>query len=113
MTLHPLVAYIDPDYGTVVLVTILFSLLNLIAYGLLKGGRWRLAAMGFFALVAVAEVHHIIKSIVHVSYDIGLATAIPYIIFGVLMFRELVREFRKTSTPAVEAAYQQAIDLVK
>jgi hypothetical protein len=41
-------------------------------------------------------------------YAIGAATAIPFVIFGVLLSRELVREFRKNSAPAVEVAYQQA-----
>ena len=98
----------NPDYGTVLLVTISFSLINLIVFGLLKGGRAALAAMGFFALVSVGEMHHIIKTIVHASYDIGTTTAIPFVIFGVLLSREIVREFRKTSAPALQAAYQQA-----
>lgn len=37
----------NPDYGTVLLITFSFSLINLIVYGLLKGGRSRLAAMVF------------------------------------------------------------------
>jgi hypothetical protein len=44
----------------------------------------RLAAMGFFALVAVGEMHHLIKTIVHASCDIGMATSIPFVIFGLL-----------------------------
>jgi hypothetical protein len=91
----------NPNYGTVLLVMFGFSLFNLIVYGLLKGGRWALASMSVFALVAVGEMYHIIKSIVHASYDIGTATAIPFVIFGALLSRELMREFRKTSAPVV------------
>lgn len=71
---------------------------------------WPVAARShvFFALVAVGEMHHLIKTIVHASYDIGATTAIPFVMFGVLLSRELVREFRKTSAPIVEAAFQQA-----
>lgn len=71
---------------------------------------WPVAARShvFFALVAVGEMHHLIKTIVHASYDIGTATAIPFVMFGMLLSRELVREFRKTSAPIVEAAFQQA-----
>lgn len=37
----------NPDYGAVLLITFSFSLINLIVYDLLKGGRSRLAAMVF------------------------------------------------------------------
>jgi hypothetical protein len=84
----------NTDYATVILVTTMFSLVNLIVYALLIGGRWRLIAIGFFALVALGEIHHIVKSVMHASYFPGTVTAIPFVAFGVLLLRALVREFQ-------------------
>jgi hypothetical protein len=88
----------DPDYGTVVLVTIGFTLVNLIVYGLLAGGRLRLLAVGFFALVAIGEIHHIVKTVVNFAYFPGAVTAIPFFLFGLLLLRAVIREWRATAT---------------
>jgi hypothetical protein len=94
----------DPDYGTVVLVTIGFTLVNLIVYGLLAGGRLRLLAVGFFALVAIGEIHHIAKTVVNFAYFPGAVTAIPFFLFGLLLLRAVVREWRATATAGKFAA---------
>jgi len=93
----------DPDYGTVVLATIGGTLILLLAYGLLLGGRWRLLAVGFFGVLAVTEMHHIVKTLIHGAYWPGTATAIPFVAVGVLLLRGVVREFRNTASPGAHA----------
>jgi len=100
----------NADYATVVLVTVMFSFVNLIVYALLMGGKWRLIAIGFFAMVALGEVHHIVKTILHLSYFPGTVTAIPFVGFGLLLLRALIREFRdsKDQKPAPETRWSHA-----
>jgi hypothetical protein len=87
----------NPDYASVVLVIIFFSIVNLIVYGLLVGGQWRQIALGFFAMVGLGEVHHVVKTVLHASYFPGAVTSIPFVLFGALLLRSLVFEFRTTS----------------
>jgi hypothetical protein len=94
----------DPDYGTVVLVIVGFTLVNLIVYGLLAGGRLRLSAVGFFALLAIGEIHHIVKTVVNAAYFPGAITALPFFIFGALLLRAVIREWRATSARQKMAA---------
>jgi uncharacterized membrane protein YjjP (DUF1212 family) len=101
----------NPDYGSVVLVIISFSLVNLIVYGLLVGGRWRQIAVGVFAMMALGEVHHVVKTALHASYFPGAVTSIPFVLFGALLFRSLIFEFRAMSisrnTSSERAATQE------
>lgn len=96
--------FTNADVATVVLVMIMFSLMNLIVYGLLLGGKPRLVALGLFAAVAVGEVHHIIKTIVHLQYFPGAVTAVPFFLFGLLLSRAIFREWRALSTGRTLAA---------
>jgi hypothetical protein len=89
--------FYNPDYGSVVLVILSFSLVNLIVYGLLVGGKWRQLALGVFALVALGEVHHVVKTALHGSYFPGAVTSIPFVLFGALLFRSLIFEFQAMS----------------
>jgi hypothetical protein len=57
------------------------------------GHRWRLLPT-FFALAALGESHHIIKTIVRLDYFPGVVTAIAYVTVGVLLLRAIVREFK-------------------
>jgi len=90
----------NPDYASVVLVTISFIIVNLIVYGLLVGGRWSQIALAVFAIVGLGEVHHVVKTILHGSYFPGAVTSVPFVVFGALLFRSLVSEFRATSGSA-------------
>ena len=85
----------DPDCGTVVLVGITVTLVLLMVYGLLVGGRWPLIVAGFFGVVGVGEVHHLVKTLLHLSYFPGTVTAIPFMAIGVLLLRAVVHEFRR------------------
>ncbi len=99
----------NPNYGTVLLVMLSFTLINLIVYSFLKGGRWPLVAIGLFAFISVGEVHHILKTIINGSYDIGATTAVPFFLFGVMLSRALWREYRRSSeVQSFSAGMQQA-----
>ena len=84
----------DRDSGIVVLVFALVLLVQLFVYGFLVGGRWRLLGPGFFAVAALGESHHFIKTIVRLQYFPGTVTAIAYVAVGALLLRAVVREFR-------------------
>jgi hypothetical protein len=96
--------FANPDVGTVVLVMIVFTLMNLIVYGMLLGGKPRLIAVGLFAAVAIGEVHHIIKTVVHLQYFPGTVTAIPFVIFGLFLLRAIIREWRVNTAGSKSAA---------
>ena len=84
----------DRDSGIVVLVFAVVLLVQLFVYGFLVGGRWRLLGPGFFAVAALGESHHFIKTIVRLQYFPGTVTAIAYVAVGALLLRAVVREFR-------------------
>src|SRR5262249_15878503 len=94
----------NADDVTVLLVMIPFTLVNVIVYALLVRGRARLIALGLFAMVALGELHHIVKSVVHAAYFPGAVTAIPFFIFGVLLLRAIIREWRVTESAGKLAA---------
>jgi hypothetical protein len=58
------------------------------------GGRAQDISLGFWAAIALDEVHHVIETIVAGHYTPGTVTAIPYIAFGALLLRAIVREHR-------------------
>jgi hypothetical protein len=87
----------NPEVGTVLLVTLAFTFMNVVVYGLLKGGRAALLALGAFALVAVGEVHHLVKTIAHLQYFPGAVTAPFFALFGWLLLRALIAEYRRPS----------------
>ena len=84
----------DPDYGIVVLVTIAGTLFLLLAYGLLLGGRARQLAIGLLGVLAVTESHHLFTAVARGGYSPGVITAIPFVVIGVLMLREIKRGAR-------------------
>jgi hypothetical protein len=81
----------EPDYGTVVLVTIVGTLVVGLTFGILLGGIWKRISLGVWALLAVSEMHHIVETIHAGHYTSGTLTAIPYMIFGLLLLRAVVR----------------------
>jgi hypothetical protein len=87
----------DPDWGTVLFIFIMGTLLNLIAYSLIAGGRLLLLAVGFFGVQAITEVHHLVNVITHGTYNVGTVTSIPFMAIGVLLLREVVRGWRDTT----------------
>jgi hypothetical protein len=92
----------NPDQGTAALVGIVFTVVLLMLYGMLLGRGWRLAVMGFFGVVGVGELHHILKTVLHGAYFPGTVTAIPFIAVGALLLRAIARESR---SPTVSDRY--------
>jgi hypothetical protein len=80
------------DAAIVVLVFAVVILVQAFVYGLLDGGRFRLLGPGFFALAALGESHHVLKTILRAEYFPGAVTAIPYVVVGAMLLRAVVRE---------------------
>jgi GrpB-like predicted nucleotidyltransferase (UPF0157 family) len=76
--------FANRDAGIIVLVFAVVLLVQLFVYTLLSGGRWRLLGPTFFAVAALGESHHIIKTIFRLDYFPGAVTAIPYVVVGAL-----------------------------
>jgi hypothetical protein len=65
----------------------------------LTAGRARFIPFAIFGAVGVAEVHHIIKTIMHAAYFPGAVTAVPFIAIAVFLLRAISREWRAQSRP--------------
>jgi hypothetical protein len=81
----------DPDYGTVLLVTAGVLLMLGSIYGALQRGRALVWVMGFFALLSISEVHHIVESIAQRRYVPGTVTAVVWVAVGVMLARATAR----------------------
>jgi len=86
--------FADPDYGIVVLVTIIGTLFLVLSYCLLVGGRSQLVAVAIFGAFAVAESHHFVTAIANGGYSPGVVTAIPFVVFGILLLRAVLLELQ-------------------
>jgi hypothetical protein len=80
------------DAAIVVLVFAVVILVQAFVYGLLNDGRWRLLGPGFFAMAALGESHHVLKTIFRAEYFPGAVTAIPYVVVGAMLLRAVLRE---------------------
>jgi hypothetical protein len=61
--------------------------------------RWWLIPAGVFALtMVVAEIHHVVKTIMHWTYFPGAVTAVPLSIVGSFLLRAVVTQ-HKAVTP--------------
>jgi len=92
----------QPDYGTVLLVTIIGTLFISLTYGILRGGTPREISLAVWALIAISEVHHLIESLIALRYTPGTVTALLSFIFGILLMRAVMQERRerlKTAAP--------------
>jgi len=90
----------NTDFGIVTLVGIASLLMFALSYGILAGGRARLVSLGFFALIACAEIHHIVEVLVNRTYSPGTFSAIPFCLFGVMLMRAIIREYGSSMTVA-------------
>jgi hypothetical protein len=108
MIKHVLAAYYawfqKPDYGTVILVAIVGTLVCALTFAILVGGIWKDISLEVWSMVAIGEAHHIIESVSAGHYTPGTATAIPYVVFGLLLLRAIIRERRSQVRSAVAAA---------
>src|SRR5262249_5426987 len=89
---RPVAAYYtwfkQADYGTVALVTVVATLINLLIFGILTGGLWREISIGIFGVISVSEVHHLMET-AQAGCTPGTIKAIPYVAVGVVMLRAL------------------------
>ena len=86
------------DSASVILVTIVFTLISVVIYAAMLGGRARLAVGGVFGFLGVTEVHHLFESISQTAYDPGVVTSLVYFAVGCLMVTEVWREWRSGPT---------------
>jgi hypothetical protein len=65
----------QPNYGTVLLVASVGTLIIGLTYGILAGGLMKKISLSVWALFAIDEVHHVIESLAALRYTPGAATA--------------------------------------
>jgi hypothetical protein len=94
------------DHASVLLITIVWTVVSLMFYVLLREGMGRLLLVGFFGFFGVTEIHHVIESLMKGAYDPGVITCVPYAIVGGLLVGAVARELRGNAS-AVTAAYGQ------
>ena len=101
----------DPDRATVVLITVVFTAMALLGYGLLIGGVPRLVAAACFGLLASEECHHVFVALAKRGYDPGLITCIPYAHAGNVLVKSAWQEFKltRTAVPAIGPAALQEV----
>jgi len=87
----------QPDYGTVLLVTVVGTLVCGLTFAILVGGVWQRISLAIWSLVALGEIHHIIETIGAGHYTPGTVTAVPYVAFGFLLMRTVLSEGRASS----------------
>jgi hypothetical protein len=83
--------FADADFATVTLVAVIGTLIYLLAYLIARGGTARRVALGVFGVTGVVEAHHWLDSALAGHYLPGSITAIPYVIFGALLLRCVIR----------------------
>ena len=93
----------QPDYGIVLLVAAIGTLIFGLTFGILVGGLAKEISLGFWAAIAVGEIHHVIETIRAGHYTPGTITAIPYIVFGAMLIRAIAREHRERTFTAAPA----------
>jgi len=88
------------DLATGMFITVAWTKVSLLFYGLLAGGTARLVVLALFGLFGVSEAHHVVEALAKGGYDAGVVTSIPYAAVGCLMVAEVWREFRRGATAA-------------
>ena len=87
------------DHASVLLITIVFTTISLIFFTLMRGGRAPLVVAAIFGLLGVGEAHHWLEAAATSAYDPGLVTSFLYVGVGLLVVREVAREFRRKPEP--------------
>ena len=104
---YALFAPADTDWATVLLVTIVWTFISLLFYGVLKGGRVMLAVVGAFGVFGASEIHHVIEQLTKTTFEPGVLSSVPYSAVGILMMIAVWREFRRTTGEASETKLVQ------
>jgi len=105
-TLKHLIAVYDSwfsntETATVLLVTVGVGPIYLALFCVLKGGRAGFRALTTLNLPALGEVHHLVETAYAGHYTPGTATAVPYIVCGVLFLHALISERRLEAVDAL------------
>jgi len=84
----------DPDYGIVVQVGLVTTLVLALCWAFMVGGMPRLIASGFFGFQFMVESHHIVKTILHGEYFPGAVTATVIVSLGAMIVASVWRELK-------------------
>jgi hypothetical protein len=87
----------DGDYATVVLLIAATGLALLLFLATLAGGRSRTKAAGFFGVMAMAELHHLVETIARGAYGPGTASGVLVAGAGALLLHAVVREMQASA----------------
>lgn len=82
---------VEAARASVLLITIVFTTLSLMMYGLLVGGGARLFVLGAFGVLGAQEIHHLFEAIAKRGYDPGLVTSFLYVWIGVWVLQVVWR----------------------
>jgi hypothetical protein len=82
------------DHASVLLITIVWTLVSLLFYAMLREGAGRLLVVGGLGFFGVTEVHHLVESLMKGACDPGAITCVPYAIVGGLLVAAVAREFK-------------------
>jgi hypothetical protein len=99
--LYTFFAPLPADVVSVMLITIVWTKVSLLLYGLLVGGTPRLLVLALFGAFAASEAHHVVAALVKIGYDPGVLTSVPYSTLGCLLLVEVWRERRLGTTAAL------------
>jgi hypothetical protein len=96
--------FTNADWATVLLVSFAVTMWLITVYAAIKGGRWLNGVAIFFALICLAEIHHLLEAVAHGGYSPGMVTAVPFMGLGVLFLRA-TRVHKPTPVPAILAGF--------
>lgn len=90
--------------GEVIFRTFVFWLfVGLVAFAVaLQGSGWPTLVLGVWGLTFVLEYHHLIRTLLKGGYYPGLYTALVYLPFGFVYWRELFRHLPGSERPVRE-----------
>ncbi len=86
------------DWASVLLITIVGALFSAVFYALSAGGALRQAALVFFGVVGVGEIHHVIEAAASGAYDPGAITSVFYCWTGGKLLGAVWQEWSAGST---------------
>jgi hypothetical protein len=75
------------DLASVVMISLVWTLVSVIIYALLRGGAAMRAVMYVFGVFAVSELHHLQEAFGKGGYDAGVLTCVPYAWVGGLLLK--------------------------
>jgi hypothetical protein len=94
--------FANPNIGTWWLVVGVVTFLQVLIWGMLAGGRLRLAAAAFFGAFSVFELHHVFRSAASGGYNPGVVTSVAFAWIGWMLLRSVRQEWGALKEPAVQ-----------